>query len=384
MKSKENLYNPFPEVKGNFGFGCMRLPLLEDGRVDEAEFSLMVDAFLDAGFNYFDTAHGYLDGKSELAIRECLSKRHKREDFILVNKLTNGFFKKNEDIRPFFESQLEACGVEYFDFYLMHSQSRGIYSKYKECRAYEEAFKLKEEGKIRHVGLSFHDDAETLDMILKDYPELEVVQIQFNYADYENPAVQSRACLEVCRKHNKPAIVMEPVKGGSLANLPEAAEKIVKELGAGSAASLAIRYAAGFEGIFMTLSGMGNMDMMRDNIGFMKNFKPLAERELEAILKIKAILSDKDLIACTSCRYCVAGCPMGIAIPDLFGCANSKKMYPKDWNPGFYYSLITKESGKASSCVGCGACEDICPQHLPIRELLKSVAEDFEKSQDED
>ena len=383
MKSLNTAYAPFPAVKGNFGFGCMRLPLLQDESVDEAEFCRMVDAFLDAGFNYFDTAHGYLEGKSETAIRECLSKRHKREEFILTDKLTNGYFKTNEDIRPFFESQLKACGVEYFDFYLMHSQHRSIYSKYKECRAYEEAFKLKAEGKIRHVGISFHDDAETLDMILNDYPEIEVVQIQYNYADYENPAVQSRAVLEVCRKHGVPAIVMEPVKGGSLAKLPEAADNLVRELGCGSAASLAIRYAAGAEGVFMTLSGMGNMEMMLDNIGYMKNFKPLSEKEEETVLKIRKILEDKDLVACTGCRYCVEGCPAGILIPDVISYFNSKKMYPEDWNPRFYYSLKTKNGGKASSCIGCGACEDICPQHLPIRDVLKDITEVFEKREED-
>ena len=216
----------FDEVKKNFGFGCMRLPMTADGSaVDTEETCKMVDTFLEQGFNYFDTAHGYLGGKSELALKDCLTSRHKREEYILTDKLTISFFKKQEDIRPFFESQLEACGVEYFDFYLMHAQSKEIFAHFKKCHAYETALELKKEGKIRHFGISFHDRAEVLEEILKEYPQIEVVQIQFNYLDYEDPAVQSKKCYEVCRKYNKPVIVMEPVKGGNLVNLPEDAKK---------------------------------------------------------------------------------------------------------------------------------------------------------------
>lgn len=382
MKSVFNpQYKPFPEIKGNFGFGCMRLPLLDSGEVDLNEFSLMVDAFIGAGFNYFDTAHGYLEGKSELAIRECLSIRHKREDFILVNKLSSWCFDKNEDIKPFIESQLDLCGVEYFDFYLMHAQQKSVYSKYRDCRAYEEAFKLKAEGKIRHVGISFHDSAEFLEEILTDYPEIEVVQIQFNYADYGNPSVQSKKVLEVCRKFGKPVIVMEPIKGGNLAKLPKAAEGAVEELGI-TPANLALRFAAGFEGVIMTLSGMGSMDMLNENVSFMKDFKPLSERELLTVDKVMAILEGKDLIPCTACRYCEEGCPAKIKIPDLISCANNKKMYPKDWNAAFYYGVHSSAGAKASACIGCASCEDICPQHLPIRNILKNIAEEFEKRED--
>ena len=237
----------FAEMKKNFGFGCMRLPM--DGeQVDLEQTCKMVDRFLENGFNYFDTAHGYLGGKSETALRECLTKRHKREEYILTNKLTGVYFEKEEDIRPLFESQLEACGVEYFDFYLMHAQSEEIYEKFKKCHAYEAGLKLKEEGKIRHFGISFHDRASVLEKILEENPQIEVVQIQFNYADYEDAAVESRRCYEVCRKYGKPVIVMEPVKGGSLVNLPGEAKEILDGLSGGSPASYAIRFAAGFEG----------------------------------------------------------------------------------------------------------------------------------------
>ena len=196
-------------IKKNFGFGCMRLPM-KDGEVDIPETNRMVDAFLEAGFNYFDTAHGYIDGKSEKALKECLTNRYPRDRYILTNKLTNFYFKREEDIRPFLESQLEACGVEYFDIYLMHAQTAEVFQYFKSCRAYETAFQLKEEGKVRHVGISFHDTAEVLEQILSEYPQIEVVQLQFNYLDYEDPAVQGRRCYEVCRKFGKPIIVMEP------------------------------------------------------------------------------------------------------------------------------------------------------------------------------
>ena len=219
-------------IKKNFGFGCMRLPL-KDGEVDLAETSRMVDYFLEQGFNYFDTAHGYLQGRSETALKACLTSRHPRDSYILTDKLTGTFFKTEADIRPFFQSQLEACGVDYFDFYLMHAQSAMFYQHFKKCRAYETAFALKAEGKIKHVGISFHDHAEVLEQILTDYPEIEVVQIQFNYVDYDDPAVQSRKCYEVCRRHGKPVLVMEPVKGGNLVNLPEEARKVLDELHGG-------------------------------------------------------------------------------------------------------------------------------------------------------
>ncbi len=363
----------------NFGFGCMRLPMNGD-EVDYKEFSQMVDTFLEEGFHYFDTAHGYLDGKSETALRECLTKRYPRERYLLTNKLTTNFFNKEEEIRPFFESQLKACGVDYFDYYLMHAQNAEIYKKYKNCRAYEAAQELKAEGRVRHVGISFHDKAEVLDMILTEHPEIEAVQIQFNYVDYEDAGIQSRLCYEVCRKHNKPVIVMEPVKGGNLVNLPEEAKKELDALEGGSYASYAIRFAAGFEGMMMVLSGMSNMEQLRDNISYMKEFRPLSEKELEAVNKVRAIFGAQNLIPCTACRYCTDGCPKHIPIPDLFACMNAKKNF-KDWNADFYYMVHTRNAGKASDCVECKACEEICPQHLEVCRLMKEVAAEFEKKE---
>lgn len=367
----------FKEIKKNFGFGVMRLPLSEDKKIDLDEFSKMVDYFISNGFNYFDTAHGYLSEQSEIAIRECLTKRYKREDYVLTNKLSPNYFSKEEDIIPLFNKQLEACGVEYFDFYLMHAQQKNNYDQYQKCHAYDLAKKLKEEGKIKHIGISFHDSAEFLDKILTEHPEVEVVQLQFNYLDYEDPVVQSRLCYEVALKHNKPVIVMEPVKGGSLVNLPKEASKVLENLYNGSNASYAIRFAASFSNVFMVLSGMSNMEQLIDNVSFMKEFTPLNEKEKEALQEVVRIFKSIPTIPCTSCKYCVDGCPKHILIPDLFRDYNSIIKF-NDPNAKDWYKHHTSEHGKAKDCIKCSKCENICPQHLPIRDLLVKVSKTFD------
>ena len=364
-------------IQKNFGFGCMRLPM-KDGQVDKAEMCRMVDIFLENGFNYFDTAHGYVEGLSEPALRDCLTSRYPRDKYILTDKLSTHHFTREDQIRPLFASQLTACGVEYFDFYLMHAQTAEIFAKYKKCRAYETALELKAEGKIRHFGISFHDRADILEQILTEYPQVEVVQIQLNYVDWDDPAVESRKCWEVCRKHGKPVIVMEPCKGGNLVNLPEDARAVLDGLGV-APAECAIRFAAGHEGILMVLSGMSNLEQMEDNIRFMKDFRPLDERETAAVNRVREIFRGKNLIPCTACRYCTDGCPKKISIPDLFACLNAKKVF-QNWNTDYYYNNVhTVHNGKASDCVKCGKCEQVCPQHLPIRELLEQVAAEFDR-----
>ena len=358
--------DPFASMDKNFGFGFMRLPKIGE-EIDLEQTRQMVDAFLDAGFCYFDTAHGYLNEKSELAIRDCLTSRYPRDRYILTNKLSFHYFQTEADIRPLFQTQLDACGVEYFDFYLMHALSAARIPHYRETRAFEIAEELKKEGKIRHIGMSFHDTAAALDDILTEFPQIEVVQLQFNYVDYEDDKVQSRKCYEVCRKHGKPVLVMEPVKGGSLVNLPSSAQKVLDRLDGGSNASYAIRFAAGFEGVRMVLSGMSNMEQMLDNISFMQDFKPLNDAEQEAISTVCAIFRNQDLVPCTNCRYCTEVCPQNIPIPEFFAALNAKRQE----NP------VTVSAAAAAECIRCGQCEDICPQNLKIRELLLVASEEL-------
>lgn len=368
----------FPEVKKMLGFGCMRLPMDGD-KIDIEQFKKMVDVFMANGFNYFDTAHIYHDGESEKAIREAVSSRYPRESFILTDKLTTNCFNKQEDIRPLFKQQLKDSGVDYFDFYLMHSQDAAIYEKFRRCNAYETALEMQKEGKFRHFGISFHDKAEVLEQILKDYPQIEAVQIQFNYLDYGDPAVDSKRVYEVCEKYGKAVIVMEPVKGGNLVNLPEKAQCILDSLNSGmSNASYAIRFAASFPNMFMVLSGMSDLAQINDNMSYMKDFKPLDEKEMQAVNDVRKAFSEINLIPCTACHYCTSGCPMNISIPELFSCYNHKVNF-HDWNQGYYYAQITRDGGKPSECIECGQCEGICPQHLEIIRLLKDVSGEFEK-----
>lgn len=354
----------------NFGFGCMRLPMI-DKEVDHKQFCEMIDLFMENGFTYYDTARVYIQGKSELALKECLVKRYPRESFIIADKLSGSCFEKQEDIIPFFNSQLEALGVEYIDYYLMHCQMQRNYDKFMNAKAYEIAAQLKKEGKIKHLGFSFHDNAEFLEKILVDHPEVEFVQIQFNYLDYDSVNVESKKCYDVCRKYNKDVMIMEPVKGGELVNLPLKAQEIINKLEKGSNASYAIRFAASFDGVIMVLSGMSDLNQMKDNISYMKDFKPLTDYEKQELFKVAEVIKENKLIPCTGCRYCVDGCPKQIKIPDMFSILNTK-ILNKNYNPNAYKEL-TVTSGLASDCIKCGLCEKECPQNLPIRELLEKV-----------
>ena len=375
--------NPhFTEIHGNFGFGCMRLPMLDSDTIDIEQMKLMVDEFIEAGFNYFDTAHPYHHTKSEPAVREALTSRYPRDRFLLANKMSSGFFDSEESVREQFLKQLDICGVEYFDFFLMHALSADNYEKYKRCNVYEVLKRFRDEGRIRHLGFSFHDKPEVLEKILSECPEVEFVQLQFNYIDYDDPVVQSKACYDVCERNGKPVVVMEPVKGGTLVKLPPAAAAAFDELTpAHSKASDALRFVGGFPNVAMILSGMSSIEQMRDNISAMKDFTPLSPEEMAAVEKSRKAIRSLGTVACTGCRYCTEVCPQDIIIPEIMAILNMQKMYANGGNSWQYHSLI-KGHGKASDCLECGACEVQCPQHLPIRSLLKEAVEKVEKSAD--
>ena len=361
----------FEEVKKIFGFGCMRLPMNE-GEVDTVEFNRMIDTFIDAGFNYFDTAHGYIDGKSEKAIKACLTSRYPRESYILANKLSEWFFEKEEEVLPLFEQQLEICGVNYFDFYLFHALNRNSYVKHKNCNTFEIVNKLHSEGKVRHIAMSFHDTADVLDLILSEQPQIEVVQLQINYLDYDDPGIQSKACYDVAVKHGRKVIVMEPVKGGALVNLPIEAAAEFEKFGNAAPVSYALRYAASFPEVFMVLSGMGSMEMMLSNIQTMHPFVPLNEEEFAATDRAREIIRKYKQIPCTKCKYCAEVCPKQVPIADLFATYNEYALAHVS-RKETSQSLSSFEI-KATDCIECGKCEGICPQSIDIREKLKMLA----------
>ncbi|MBE6834394.1 aldo/keto reductase [Faecalispora sporosphaeroides] len=371
------------------GFGFMRLPLKDQNdpaSIDLDAVKQMVDAFLERGFTYFDTAYMYHGGQSERAIREALVKRHDRDSFTLATKLPSMFLKNEGDQERIFEEQLEKCGVEYFDYYLLHNLNTSYYEAVKRFDSFAFVQKKKEEGKIRHMGFSFHDTPELLDEILTAHPETEFVQLQINYMDWESQSIQSRRCWEVARKHGKPVVVMEPVKGGMLAALPEKAEQLLKEhQPERSLPSWAIRFAAGLEGVMMVLSGMSGMEQLLDNTGYMQNFEPLSGNEQALLQQVVQSINETIAIPCTACEYCVKGCPKNIAIPkyfSMYNMDNREKLRtgdPNRWTINeLYYANMAKTFGKASDCIGCRKCEQSCPQHIEITKWLRKVADVFE------
>lgn len=373
-----------PEKK--LGFGLMRLPQNDSndpGNINIEELKKMVDLFLERGFTYFDTAWMYNAFKSEDAVKDVLTSRHPRETFTLATKLHSAFIETEEDRDKVFNAQLQKTGAGYFDYYLLHGIEESMLEKYERLHCFEWLLDKKKEGLVRHCGFSFHDTPELLDRILSDHPEVEFVQLQINYLDWESEWIQSRKNYEVCVKHGKPVVVMEPVKGGTLAKIPQDAIDLFKahepDL---SIPSWAIRFVASLENVMVVLSGMSNLAQLDDNTSYMEKFKPLTQEEIELCHKAADIINSQIAIPCTACRYCTEGCPMSICIPDYFSLYNEdmrEDLEEKGWTVNFQnYDVLNRRFGKASDCIECGQCESVCPQHLHIIDLLKDVASHFE------
>ncbi len=373
-----------PEKK--LGFGLMRLPQNDPSNaadIDIEQVKKMVDLFMEKGFTYFDTAWMYNGFASEDAAKEVLTSRYDRSSYTLATKLHAGFFNSHEDMDDVFARQLEKTGAGYFDYYLLHGIEAAMLPKYEEFDAFGWLLDKKAQGLVKHAGFSFHDSPEMLDDILTRHPEMEFVQIQLNYLDWESQWIQSRKVLEVANKHGKPVIVMEPVKGGTLAKVPEEAEKLLAELDPEmSVPSWAVRFAASQPGVMLVLSGMSNIEQMEDNLSYMEDFTPLTEAEQEVCFKVADIINSQIAVPCTACHYCTEGCPMNIAIPEYFSIYNEdmrEDLEEKGWTINFTnYELLAAKHGRPSDCIGCGQCEGVCPQHLPIIDYLKDVAEHYE------
>ena len=359
------------------GFGLMRLPMIGE-EIDMEQTKRMVDTLMEKGFTYFDTAYVYIGGKSEVALKEAVVDRYPRDSFQCATKLPLWDLKEPQEMEKIFQESLDRAGLEYYDFYLLHAMSAERVAKADELGAWDFMKRLKAEGRAKHIGFSFHDTAEALEDILKAHPEMEFVQLQINYVDWESESVQSRKCYEVARKYNKPVIIMEPVRGGSLAIMPPQVQQVFKEAEPeNSVASWAVRYCASLKGIVTVLSGMSTEEQLNDNVSYMENFQPLNEGERATVQKVVDILNSLPTIPCTACKYCVDGCPQKINIPGIFKAMNDLTLYNNEVTARHSYNNAVGEGGKAGDCIQCGACEAHCPQKIEIIETLKKAAETF-------
>ena len=366
------------------GFGLMRLPLIDenDGKsIDIERVKVMADKFMENGFTYFDTAAPYHGSQSEVAFREAVAKRYPREAYTVTDKFSMWMINEEMDMETFFNGQLERLGVEYMDIYLLHAMNRNRFEDAKKLGVFEFVNQKKAEGKIKHLGFSFHDTADALETILNEWPEAEYVQLQMNYLDWEDEKVQSRKCYELALKHNKQILVMEPVKGGGLATVSPAVEQLFKGYNAeASVASWAVRFVASLPNVVMVLSGMSNEAQMEDNLSYMKEFEPLNDEEKALVVKAAEMIRADIAIPCTVCRYCVDDCPMQISIPEYFRIYNRlKQLQSTQINDRRHeYARYAEGHGKASECIECGMCEGHCPQNIEIRKALKDVASALE------
>lgn len=365
------------------GFGCMRLPTVggDSSKIDMPRFMEMVDLFQSRGFTYYDTAYVYHGGKSEEAVRKAVVERYPRDSFTITTKMPMFCVERAEDLQRIFNEQLARLGVGYSDYYWLHALNKKEYEKACKLKAFEFISEKKALGKIKHTGFSFHDSPELLERILCEHPEVEYVQLQINYIDWDSPAVCGRQCYEIAAKHKKPVIVMEPVKGGALVNLPEKVMERFKAFNPdASAASWAIRYAASPDNVMTVLSGMSTLQQVEDNTSYMQNFVPMGAEEKELIEFAANAIKNYTAIPCTSCRYCTDGCPQKISIPDYFGLYNEHMRMNRHSDSKYYYdNVYGAKGGKPESCIECGNCERVCPQHLEIRKYLKDVARAFNK-----
>ncbi|NLO46950.1 MAG: 4Fe-4S dicluster domain-containing protein [Clostridiales bacterium] len=362
------------EKNPKLGFGFMRLPM--SGKdIDIEQTKQMVDLFMKKGFTYFDTAFGYANGKSEEALKTSLIDRYPRESFQIATKLPAWTAKNEKEAKDMFHISMERLGTKYIDFYLLHNVGQNRKKSFDDFGIWDYVRELKAEGLVKHIGFSFHDRADVLEAILNEHPDMEFVQLQINYADWENGSVESRKCYETALRHNKPIVVMEPVKGGALSNPAESVRRIFESANpTASVASWAIRFAASLENIITVLSGMSNVAQMEDNLSYMEQFKPLDAAELDVINKAREALDAIPSIPCTNCRYCVKDCPKNIAIPDFFTAMNRKMVF-NDLNgaKGEYRLAMMFGSENPAECITCGKCEEVCPQQIEIIDKLKDT-----------
>lgn len=361
-----------------FGFGYMRLPQLENKEIDEALVCRMADEYLAAGYRYFDIARPYLDERCEGVLRRTVVERYPRDSFLVADKLSNSNFQSAEEIEPLFEDELRVTGLTYFDYYLVHCITADRYEKYTRCGVFDFCKKMKKTGKIKCLGFSFHDKPEFLERVLREHPEMEFVQIQMNYLDWEDPGVQSHRLYDLCRQYGRDIHVMEPVRGGLLANLPKEEAEMLSQAGLPDMAEAAFRFVAEKEGVKCILSGMNSLEQVRQNTALFRNMTLLTDTQEKAVLAAAEHYRRRGGSGCTGCGYCLRGCPKGLNIPGIISCVNTYRSTKSADSKAVYLSTVTTSATRAGACIGCGQCEAACPQKQFIRKLMKDAAKIFE------